>query len=514
MKKHMCRIFKDLLMVMLIFSLCMQTIPTSQALAADSSQKDAFKAELIQMFKTGDTTTHDISMYSLTYSEMNSIFTSVTKNECMIEYNCGSFIVTSTTRDSNDLLLTFRLANLDSDYLARLGRMKANIDAALAGISDKMSDLEKALYLHDYLLSICYYKSSSGLLCHSAGGILGNGEGVCQGYRLAYELLLTLAGVKATYLTSTKMNHSWNAVYLDGQYYQVDPTWDDTRATNGISHKFFLRTDEEFATAASPHYGWSNSYENIVCTSTKYSNWFVHDVESRMYYCDGFWYYESGNSILRAKIDGSEMSTVIAGDDTTGKYKIISVENDTLTYKDNTKRYTYSLTPATPEVVPDVTPDTPILVPDSSTSTPSVTPDTNEAVGDVYNMTDKNNWRYGYYNYYDGQYGEYSARICLNDYVDAFSETPLTVKISEENFRILVRELDVNGKFIKSVTLKDGDTYIPSANASTLGISVYCVVWTTLNYEKYMQKFDNGFEATLYGAKETPEDAAEDITQK
>ncbi len=328
MKKHMCRIFKDLLMVMLIFSLCMQTIPTSQALAADSSQKDAFKAELIQMFKTGDTTTHDISMYSLTYSEMNSIFTSVTKNECMIEYNCGSFIVTSTTRDSNDLLLTFRLANLDSDYLARLGRMKANIDAALAGISDKMSDLEKALYLHDYLLSICYYKSSSGLLCHSAGGILGNGEGVCQGYRLAYELLLTLAGVKATYLTSTKMNHSWNAVYLDGQY------------------------------------------------------------------------------------------------------------------------------------------------------------------------------------------GEYSARICLNDYVDAFSETPLTVKISEENFRILVRELDVNGKFIKSVTLKDGDTYIPSANASTLGISVYCVVWTTLNYEKYMQKFDNGFEATLYGAKETTEDAAEDITQK
>ena len=57
---------------------------------------------------------------------------------------------------------------------------------------------------------------------------------VCDGYSYAYEYLLQQAGITCTRVggyagsdPDSMEAHSWNLVQLDGEWYEVDATWDD-----------------------------------------------------------------------------------------------------------------------------------------------------------------------------------------------------------------------------------------------------------------------------------------------
>ncbi len=107
-------------------------------------------------------------------------------------------------------------------------------EAYAACVQDGMTDLEIALALHDYLVLNCGYNWQVGNnqgapsnLVYTAYGALVEGDAVCQGYALAYNALLHRAGIAAKYVSSEDMNHGWSLVQLDGEWYHVDPTWDD-----------------------------------------------------------------------------------------------------------------------------------------------------------------------------------------------------------------------------------------------------------------------------------------------
>lgn len=48
--------------------------------------------------------------------------------------------------------------------------------------------------------------------------------------------------------TSNGGNHAWNIVRIDGKYYNVDLSWDDTlgEATGQISYSYFNLSDNTF----------------------------------------------------------------------------------------------------------------------------------------------------------------------------------------------------------------------------------------------------------------------------
>ncbi len=118
-------------------------------------------------------------------------------------------------------------------------------------IKPGMSDYEKELAIHDYIVANCRYgqKDESKEYSFRAYGCLVQGVAVCNGYAEAMSLLLTCAGVENSIMTGSAGNelHAWNAVMLDGQWYQVDVTWDDPIPDTGsyVSHTFFNITDEE-----------------------------------------------------------------------------------------------------------------------------------------------------------------------------------------------------------------------------------------------------------------------------
>ena len=96
---------------------------------------------------------------------------------------------------------------------------------------------------------------------HDATGVLLNGKGVCESYASAYQLCLEILGVENYIMTSANGEHVWNRVKVDGKWYHVDVTWNDTTGDNDA---FFLLDDDEFlsATKKTESSGWDNHVWN------------------------------------------------------------------------------------------------------------------------------------------------------------------------------------------------------------------------------------------------------------
>lgn len=116
------------------------------------------------------------------------------------------------------------------------------------------SEYEKALWLHDWLLQQLDYDHS--LKWSSAESALTRKLGTCQAYESAYSKLLTAAGITNAETRDTYDGHTWNAMKLDGKWYQVDCTWDDTKDNYynfDPTHLYFGLTDELMALAHDGH---------------------------------------------------------------------------------------------------------------------------------------------------------------------------------------------------------------------------------------------------------------------
>ena len=116
------------------------------------------------------------------------------------------------------------------------------------------SDYDRALWLHDWLLQQLDYDHS--LKWSSAESALTRKLGTCQAYESAYSKLLTAAGITNAETRDTYDGHTWNAMKLDGKWYQVDCTWDDTKDNYynfDPTHLYFGLTDELMALAHNGH---------------------------------------------------------------------------------------------------------------------------------------------------------------------------------------------------------------------------------------------------------------------
>lgn len=91
------------------------------------------------------------------------------------------------------------------------------------------TDFEKALWMHDWLTMNASYDLSYSH--YSADGVLVRGTGVCDSYRRAYAMLMNAVGVET--ISVTGGNHAWNQVKMDGEWYNVDVTWDDPIDASG-----------------------------------------------------------------------------------------------------------------------------------------------------------------------------------------------------------------------------------------------------------------------------------------
>jgi hypothetical protein len=95
---------------------------------------------------------------------------------------------------------------------------------ALAGISDSMTDYEKALSIYSYIVSHLEYVLDAPYNQSLYSAALG--QTVCRGYTCAFKYLCDQLGIPCIVVTGhmEEESHAWNMVYLDGQWCYVDCT--------------------------------------------------------------------------------------------------------------------------------------------------------------------------------------------------------------------------------------------------------------------------------------------------
>lgn len=145
-------------------------------------------------------------------------------------------------------------------------------------IKADMTPYQKELAVHDWMAlntKFDYDNFLAGTIPDSSSypeGLLFNNLAACNGYATSFKLFMDIIGIECKYVRNS--THAWNAVKLDGEWYWVDPTWDDPAPDKAgkVRHNYFNVTD---AVLKLDHtFNELTELDGIKCTATKY-NYFV-----------------------------------------------------------------------------------------------------------------------------------------------------------------------------------------------------------------------------------------------
>lgn len=123
-------------------------------------------------------------------------------------------------------------------------------------ISPDMSDIQKVKTIHDWICKNTVYDSglSGDRKNHNDASVFMNDSTVCEGYARIANILYHTAEIESYYVSG--VNHAWNIVKLNNNYFHVDTTWDDG---DRISYDWFMKSDDELRKSDDNHASWELS---------------------------------------------------------------------------------------------------------------------------------------------------------------------------------------------------------------------------------------------------------------
>lgn len=134
-----------------------------------------------------------------------------------------------------------------------LDAVRAEANAFYATVPDGLSEYERELMVHDYLIDHVEYDKNVDLEVTSNNdpdiytvyGALVNRVAVCEGYARSFQMLMNGLGVECVGVMGKSQNqmHIWNAVKLGSGWYNVDATWDDQEQT--YAHYLYFNIDDD-----------------------------------------------------------------------------------------------------------------------------------------------------------------------------------------------------------------------------------------------------------------------------
>ena len=145
------------------------------------------------------------------------------------------------------------------EYLFEKGKIKDHQKALQARVEKlarpmmKATDMEKLLYIHDFICQNVHYDKLKKQYSHEIIGPLGHGVGVCEGIAKSVKILCDVLNIWCVIALSennpekgVKYRHAWNIVKVDKKYYHIDCTFDNSLGNpEEIRHDYFLLNDKQ-----------------------------------------------------------------------------------------------------------------------------------------------------------------------------------------------------------------------------------------------------------------------------
>lgn len=150
-------------------------------------------------------------------------------------------------------------------------KIAPKLEAAAKKITDKAPRekglFEQVKYLHDAVTEMTEYTKSGPSYKAEADGPLLHGVALCEGYSKAFMYLCQSVGIECICVSGyAGEGHMWNMLKLDGEWYNMDVTWDDP--VGGLpNYTYFciptskIKSDHTF----------ENTFTVPSATATKYS---------------------------------------------------------------------------------------------------------------------------------------------------------------------------------------------------------------------------------------------------
>ncbi len=242
-------------------------------------------------------------------------------------------------KDFSKVVLTLKYIYSRSEAEEMMAEMKKAGLKAIKGITEDMSDVEKALYVHDYIILNCSYDHKEEN--YSAYDCLVNKTAVCQGYSLAFMYVMRdLLDFECTVVFTDTQNHSWNALKIGKSWYHVDLTADDPTFTTysgksydgggEVLHENFILSDDGIFNSSPLHRDWY-AVDVVNAKNTYYDDFFWRKSSSAMFKVNGLWYY----SVMDEKSPGlsynggsdSIYTKICTYNPETGKKKTVTTVN-------------------------------------------------------------------------------------------------------------------------------------------------------------------------------------------
>lgn len=262
----------------------------------------------------------DVSQYQLNYKteyeELREMMGEVVNETPYIFYAATSYTVSRNS--ATDQIVKIGLGYTD-DYKkedgsvrkTKIKKTRAKLDdaiqEALACTSENMTKVEKAMALHDYIVSnTTYTKNTSKQFRLTEVGVFLKHKANCQGYALAYGILMEKVGIPVKYVSSDKMSHMWNMIKIGGKWYHVDVTWDDPVDSNDSLDQYGLVKHNNFlCSSAQLEKTGHSDFDGSLATSTKYDKKYWKDIDSEFSYHNGKWLYMTKKGVTeREKLVG------------------------------------------------------------------------------------------------------------------------------------------------------------------------------------------------------------------
>ena len=144
------------------------------------------------------------------------------------------------------------------EYLFNKKKVKEHQQALGARVSKvirpaaAMTEYQKEQYIHDFICNSIRYDKLKKAYSHEIIGPLGHGVGVCEGIAKTVKILCDHLGIWCIIAISEanpdkqiKYRHAWNIVRIDGTYYHLDATFDNTLSHNEEFRYDYFNLDDK-----------------------------------------------------------------------------------------------------------------------------------------------------------------------------------------------------------------------------------------------------------------------------
>ena len=270
---------------------------------ATSNDVDGCLATLVNAAEHWNGTSGTVSVavgdFGIAMSDAKAVYTAFINQNPQLFYVKNSF-----GYSGNDTTLDTYVIYFDTNYnLSHITAFQSAVNTLLQQIDAGWSAEQKILFVHDYLITHCEYALGEKSNVYNAYNVMVDGSAVCHGYALAFNYIMKHLGISSEFVCSSKINHAWNLVNLNGAYYYVDCTWDDP--TNMYpaycKHKNLLRSQAGMVATNHTSKDWvdseGNSLYDTIATGTDYENYYWTNCVTAIPHIGNRWaYVDSTNS--------------------------------------------------------------------------------------------------------------------------------------------------------------------------------------------------------------------------